>query len=180
MSRLVSIDTINKISYFLTYHSSLFYISKLLYVTVSLYFLHSFSFSPLRRLVSQTKILGKYIVLVLISLLLYFFSFLCCGDQCTVFCIVSFDFNWSRSPKIPHPFALVCRYGLADIRILANATFQSPSSKQINFGSLTSKMLLVLSGNSTKLLWLGKERYKSSFILTFLSPTTVNRCLHNL
>ena len=27
-----------------------------------------------------------------------------------------FDFNWSRSPKIRHPFALVCHCGLADIR----------------------------------------------------------------
>ena len=35
----------------LTYHSFLFYISKLLYVTVILYFLHSFSFSPRGRFV---------------------------------------------------------------------------------------------------------------------------------
>ena len=65
MSRLVSIDAMNKISYFLTYHSSLFYISKLFFVTVILYFLHSFSFSPCRRFVFQTEISGKYIVLVL-------------------------------------------------------------------------------------------------------------------
>ena len=32
------------------------------------------------------------------------------------FCTVSFDSNWSRSPKIRHSFALVCRCGLADIR----------------------------------------------------------------
>ena len=37
-------------------------------------------------------------------------------DQSTVFSIVSFDSNWSRSPKIRHSFALVCRCGLADIR----------------------------------------------------------------
>ena len=38
------------------------------------------------------------------------------SNQATVFCIVSFDFNWSRSPKIRHPFVLACRCGLADIR----------------------------------------------------------------
>ena len=50
----------------------------------------------------------KIIVLVSISLLFYFFSSLCRGHQSIIFCIVSFDFNWSRSPKIQHPFALVC------------------------------------------------------------------------
>ena len=80
------------------------------------YFLYSFSFSPRGRFVFQTEISGKYIVLVLISQLFYFLSSLRCGDQSTVFCIVSFDFNWSRSPKIRHPSALVCRCGLADIR----------------------------------------------------------------
>ena len=63
-----------------------------------------------------TNILGKYIVLVLISLLFHLFFFLCCGDQSTGFCMVSFDFNWSRFLKIQHPFALVCRCALADIR----------------------------------------------------------------
>ena len=58
-----------------------------------------------------------YIVIVLISLLLYFLSSLRRGDQSTVFCIVSSDFNWSRSPKIRHPLTLVCRCGLADIRM---------------------------------------------------------------
>ena len=78
--------------------------------------MHSFSVvSPRRRFVFQTEISGKYIVLVLISLLFYFFSSLRRGDQSTVFCIESFYFNWSRSPKIRHPFALVCRCGLADI-----------------------------------------------------------------
>ena len=57
-----AIDAMNKISYCLTYHSFLFYISKLLYVTVILY---SFSFSPRRRFVFQTEISGKYIVFVL-------------------------------------------------------------------------------------------------------------------
>ena len=52
----------------------------------------------------------------LISLLFYFFSSLRRGDQSTVFCIVSSDFNWSRSPKIGHHFVLVCRCFLADIR----------------------------------------------------------------
>ena len=52
----------------------------------------------------------------LISLLFYFFSSLRRGDQSTVFCIVSSDFNWSRTPKIGHHFALVCRCCLADIR----------------------------------------------------------------
>ena len=50
------------------------------------------------------------------SLLFYFFSSLRRGDQSTVFCMVSFDFNWSRSSKIRHPLTLVCRCGLADIR----------------------------------------------------------------
>ena len=76
-------DAMNKISYFLTYHSFAFYISKFLYVI--LYFLHSFSFSPRRRFVFETKISGKYLVLVLISLLFYFFSSLRRGDQSTVF-----------------------------------------------------------------------------------------------
>ena len=101
--------------FFLTYHSFLFYISKLLDVTVILYFLHSFSFSSRRRFVFQTEISGKYIVLVLILRLFYFLSSLRRGDQSTVFCVVSFDFNWSRSPKIRHPSVLVCRCGLADI-----------------------------------------------------------------
>ena len=57
----------NKISYFLTYHSLLFCISKVLNVTVISYFLHSFSFSPRRRFVFQIEISGKYILLVLIS-----------------------------------------------------------------------------------------------------------------
>ena len=42
------------------------------------------SFSPRRRFVFQTEISGKYIVLVLISLLFYFFSSLRRGDQSTV------------------------------------------------------------------------------------------------
>ena len=46
-----------------------------------------------RRFVFQTEISGKYIVLVLISLLFYFFSCLRRGDQSTVFCIAPFDFN---------------------------------------------------------------------------------------
>ena len=88
-------------------YNFLFYISKALYVNVILYFVHSFSFSPRGRFIFQTEISRKYIVLVWISLLFYFFSYLCRGDQSTVSCIVSFDFNWSRSPKIRHPFALV-------------------------------------------------------------------------
>ena len=99
-----------------SYRSFLFYISKLLYVTVILYFVHSFSFSPRGRFIFQTEISRKYIVLVWISLLFYFFSYLCRGDQSTVSCIASFDFNWSRFPKIRHPFALVFCCGLADIR----------------------------------------------------------------
>ena len=39
-----SIDAMNKISYCLTYHSFLFYISKLLYVTIISYFLPAFIF----------------------------------------------------------------------------------------------------------------------------------------
>ena len=107
---LVPIDAVNKISYFLTYHSFLFYISKLLYVTVILYFLPSFSFSPSKMFVFQTELSGKYIVLVLIFLLFYFFSSLRRGDQSTVFCTVSFDFNWSRSPFCIGLSLWSCRY----------------------------------------------------------------------
>ena len=82
-----SMDAMNKISYFLTHHSFAFYILKLLYVTVILHFLHSFSFSPRGRFVFQIKISGKYLVLVLISLLFYFFSSLRRGDQSTVSCL---------------------------------------------------------------------------------------------
>ena len=85
MSRSVSIDAMNKISYCLTYHSFWFYISKLLYVTFILYFLYSFSFSPRRRFVFQTEISWKYIVFILISLLFYLFSSLSRGNQSTVF-----------------------------------------------------------------------------------------------
>ena len=77
--------------------------------------LHVQYICPGRRFVFQTEISGEYIVLVSILLLFYFFSSLRRGDQFTVFCIVSFDFNWSRSPKIQHPLALVCRCGLANI-----------------------------------------------------------------
>ena len=73
---------------------------KALSVTVILYFLHSFSFSPRRRFVFQTEISGKYIVIVLISLLFYFFSSPRRGDQSTVFCIVpKISLCGSRSPK---------------------------------------------------------------------------------
>ena len=92
MSRSVSIGAMNKISYFLTYHSFLFYISKLSDATVIFYILYSFSFSPRRRFVFQTEISGKYIVLLLISRLFYFLSSLRRGDQSTVFCIISFEF----------------------------------------------------------------------------------------
>ena len=56
-----------------------------------------------------------FIVLFKISLLFYFFSSLRRGDLSTVFCIVSFDFNWSRSPKIRFPLHIglslwSCRY----------------------------------------------------------------------
>ena len=57
-----------------------------------------------------------------------FFSSLRHGDQSTVFCIVYFDFTFSRSPKIRDPFALVCRCYLADIKrsIFANLVFKNP------------------------------------------------------
>ena len=84
-------DAMNKISYFLTCHSFVFYISKFLYVI--LYFLHSFSFSLRRRFVFQTEISGKYLVLVLISLLFYFFSSLRRGDQSTVFFLLRKNIN---------------------------------------------------------------------------------------
>ena len=62
------------------------------------------------------------------------FSFHCCfisfpffavGISLPFFCVISFDFNWSRSPKIQHPFALVCRCGLADIRRFVCADFRT-------------------------------------------------------
>ena len=73
------------------YHSFLFYISKLLYVTVILYFVHSFSFSPSRRFVFQHLFKPKYRANIL-----YLFDFHCCqhffsslrrGDQSTFYCI---------------------------------------------------------------------------------------------
>ena len=51
--------------------------------------------------------------IIKISRLFYFLSSHRRGDQSTVFCMVSFDFNWSRSAKIRHPYALVCCCGLA-------------------------------------------------------------------
>ena len=52
------------------------------------------------RFVLQTEILGKYIVLVLISLLFYFFSSLRRGDQSTVFCIVSLSHDLSSYRRL--------------------------------------------------------------------------------
>ena len=43
--------------------------------------------------------------------------------------IVSFDFNWSRSPKIRHLFALVCRCGLADIRRFVSVILPAKRSR---------------------------------------------------
>ena len=50
----------------------------------------SIFFSPRSRFVFQTEISGKHIVLVLISLLFYFFSSPRRGDQSTAFCIAIF------------------------------------------------------------------------------------------
>ena len=55
MSRSVSIDAMNKISYCLTYHSFLFYISKLLFVTVTLYFCIHFHLAPVEGLFFKPK-----------------------------------------------------------------------------------------------------------------------------
>ena len=55
MSRSVSIDAMNKISYCLTYHSFLFYISKLLFVTVILYFCIHFHLAPVEGLFFKPK-----------------------------------------------------------------------------------------------------------------------------
>ena len=52
-------------------------------------FLLHFLLASRRRFVFQTEISGNYIVLVLISLLFYFFSSLRRWDQSTVFCILS-------------------------------------------------------------------------------------------
>ena len=83
--------------------SFLFYISKLLYVTVISNFLHSFSFSP-RRFVFQTEISGKNIVLVLISLQFYFFSSLRRGDQFTAFCM---NPRSNRKPAVGQRLTLI-------------------------------------------------------------------------
>ena len=55
MSRSVSIDAMNKISYCLTYHSFLFCISKLLFVTVILYFCIHFHLAPVEGLFFKPK-----------------------------------------------------------------------------------------------------------------------------
>ena len=56
------------------------------------------------RFVFQTEISGTYIVLVLISLLFYFFSSLHRGDQSTVFCIVIKKKNNSASNTFTKQF----------------------------------------------------------------------------
>ena len=56
------------------------------------------------RFVFQTEISGTYIVLVLISLLFYFFSSLHRGDQSTVFCIVILKKNNSASNTFTKQF----------------------------------------------------------------------------
>ena len=86
-------DEQNQLLFDLSQLLILYFKALIIYVTVILYFWHSFSFSPCRRFVFQTKISGKYIVLVLISLLFYFFSSLCGGDQSTIFSTVSSNQN---------------------------------------------------------------------------------------
>ena len=75
------------------------------------------NFSPRRRFVFQAEISGKYIVLVLISLLFYFFSSRrrARGDQCTVFCIVSITSHClGKEPALlPEPTV-----GLVDLSIV--------------------------------------------------------------
>ena len=56
------------------------------------------------RFVFQTEISGKYIVLVLISLLFYFFSSLHRGDHSTVFCIVIKKKTILRAILVPNNF----------------------------------------------------------------------------
>ena len=102
----------------LLFNPFLFYISKLLCVTVILYFLHSFSLSPRRRFVFQTEISGKYIVLVLISLLFYFFSSLRRGDQSTSFAkylLILTDPGLQRSDTLLHWFVVVVLPILGDL-----------------------------------------------------------------
>ena len=55
----------------------------------------------------------------------WWLNFIAVGISLPFFCVISFDFNWSRSPKIQHPFALVCRCGLADIRRFVCADFRT-------------------------------------------------------
>ena len=118
MSRSVSIDAMNKISYCLTYHSFLFYISKLLFVTVILYFCIHFHLAPVEGLFFKPKYRAN-ILCICFNFIAVLFLFLSSPwGSVYRFCTVSFDSNWSRSPKIRHSFALVCRCGLADIRRL--------------------------------------------------------------
>ena len=98
----MSMDAMNKINYCLTYHSFLFYISKLLYVTVILYFLYSFSFSPRRRFVFQTEISGKYIVFVLFHCRFISFPLFAVGISLPlldVTVILYFLYSFSFSPR---------------------------------------------------------------------------------
>ena len=51
------------------------------------------------------------------SLLFYFFPSLRRGDQSTVFCIVSFDFNWSRALFLERPGNLTGPVSYFEIKV---------------------------------------------------------------
>ena len=95
MSRSVSIDAMNKISYCLTYHSFLFYISKLLFVTVILYFCIHFHLAPVEGLFFKPKYRAN-ILCICFNFIAVLFLFLSSPwGSVYRFCTVSFHlFTW--------------------------------------------------------------------------------------
>ena len=137
MSRLVSMDAMNKISHiFLTYHSFLFYISKLLDITVILYFLYSFSFSPRRRFVFQTEI-SDIIYRICFNLIhgcFISFPLFAVGISLPFFVkylLILTDPGLQRSGTLLHWFVVVVLPILEDLSIYF-AVFPFPFSKHSN------------------------------------------------
>ena len=93
MSRSVSIDAMNKISYCLTYHSFLFYISKLLFVTVTLYFCIHFHLAPVEGLFFKPKYRAN-ILCICFNFIAVLFLFLSSPwGSVYRFCTVSYENN---------------------------------------------------------------------------------------
>ena len=83
----------NKISYCLTYHSFLFYISKLLFVTVILYFCIHFHLAPVEGLFFKPKYRAN-ILCICFNFIAVLFLFLSSPwGSVYRFCTVSFDSN---------------------------------------------------------------------------------------